>query len=129
MGGIELPAQGRRHPLDHVNQEPARRKYLIEFGENTLGENICCKFIVDIVVQPGTPAGGEDEDDDEEHLDDLPPALVDLVGLVDGVPALLLEEGALAGGAVQAAPRPALLRQAASEGGGGALRGCNKEWE
>ena len=123
MGGIELPAQGRRHPLDHVNQEPARRKYLIEFGENI------CKFIVDIIVQPGTPAGGEDEDDDEEHLDDLPPALVDLVGLVDGVPALLLEEGALAGGAVQAAPLPALLRQAALERGGGALRGCSKEWE
>ena len=87
----------------------------------SFGKNICCKCIVDIVVQPGTPTGGKDEDDDEEHLDDLPPALVDLVGLVDGVPALLLEEGALAGGAVQAAPLP--LRQAASEGGGGALRG------
>ena len=22
LGGIELPAQGRRHPLDHVDQEP-----------------------------------------------------------------------------------------------------------
>ena len=81
------------------------------------------------IVQPGTPTGGEDEYDDEEHLDDLPPALVDLVGLVDGVPALLLEEGALAGGAVQAAPLPALLRQAALERGGGALRGYNKEGE
>ena len=87
-----------------------------------LHKNIFCRS----AVVPGTPAGGEDEDDDEEHLDDLPPALVDLVGLVDGVPALLLDEGALAGGAVQAAPLLALLRQAAGEGGGGALRGCNE---
>ena len=31
--------------------------------------------------QPWTPAGHEEDDDDQEHLDDLLPALVDLVGL------------------------------------------------
>ena len=34
LGGIELPAQGRHQPLNHVNQEPVCRKYLIEFGKN-----------------------------------------------------------------------------------------------
>ena len=65
-------------------------------------KNIFCRS----AVVPGTPAGGEDDDDDEEHLDDLPPALIDLDGVL-----------LLAGGAVQAAPLLALLRWAEREGG------------
>ena len=49
----------------------------------------------DVQHEPGAPARREHEDDDQQHLDDLLPALVDLLGLVDGGVALLLEESSL----------------------------------
>ena len=66
LAHIKLPLPHGRDPLDDVEQEP------------------------------GAPAGREHQDDDQQHLDDLLPALVDLVGLVDCAGALLHHEDSLA---------------------------------
>ena len=49
----------------------------------------------DVEEEPGTPAGSEHADDDQQHLDDLLPTLVDLLGLVDSCLALLLDKVSL----------------------------------
>ena len=49
----------------------------------------------DVEEEPGTPAASEHKDDHQQHLDDLFPALIDLLRLVVIAFGLLLEEGSL----------------------------------
>ena len=65
LAHIELPLPQGRHPLDDVEQEP------------------------------WAPAHREYQDDHQQHLDDLLPALVNLVRLVDRVLVLVHDEDSL----------------------------------
>lgn len=54
-----------------------------------------CNPLDDVEQEPWTPAGSEHTNDDQQHLDDLFPALVDLLGLVDSCLTLLLHKCSL----------------------------------
>ena len=72
----------------------------------------------DVEEEPGAPAPGEHQDDHQQHLDDLLPALIDLLRLVVIAFGLLLEECSLRRGSAHGGTSSLLFRDIETSGEG-----------